>query len=217
MPKTVAEIQSMTDTEFEKYANSIKGIDMPVHFDSADTQKFIYAMGLNGKPEVVDQTTFSKMSGTTMYRTVNEFYDKSTDVYMSAPQIHNQLMKSAYNRIGAGTYGDGFYFADNFRGSASYGNTKGNVQKTAIISMKLNKNAKVIDYSTLNRMLSKESASVRNAIGGLKDMYDQRKGGDGAISIYALRKGYNVIHNGSSYYNVIDRSAMTILNQVKPI
>jgi len=214
LAKTQAELEAMTDTEFAQYVAQTQKIDMPNFMPNADTQRFIYAMGLNKTPEVVDTASFNKISGTTFYRTVNQFYDSKNDVGMTAPQIMNQMMKGSLSRIGAGTYGDGYYFADNKSGSSSYGRTSGNVKATAQVRMKLNSNARAIDYSTLMNMYRRSKNA--KTIGSISDMYDNRRGGDGSISVYALKKGYNVIRNGS-YINVIDRSAMTIENKINPI
>lgn len=214
LAKTQAEIMAMTADEFDAYVKKTQKIDMPNFMQDADTQRFIYAMGLNKTPEIVDSASFNKISGTTFYRTVNQFYDSTYDVGMTAPQIMNQMMKGTLSRIGAGTYGDGYYFADSQSGSSSYGRTSGNVKATAQVRMKLNANAKVIDYSTLRSMYNR--SSNKKTIDKMTDMYIRYKGGNGSITVYALKKGYNVIRNGS-YINVIDRSAMTIENKINPI
>lgn len=206
-------LMAMNDFEFMDFLRDLSNVDMPMFMPNWDTQKAIYAMQLNGLPDVVDDKTFNSLPGTTMYRTVNSQYDAATDVNMNANDVAQQLMYGRLSRIGGGYYGDGYYFANNKADSLSYGNTRGNIQKTAVMKMKLNSKARVITDTQLRRMLSQESRSVQAMI---KRLSSGKNGQGGELAVYALRKGYNVIHDGWSYYNVIDRSVMTMSKVVSP-
>lgn len=206
---TQAALVSMTDDEFVDYINNVKQADMPLFLAGWDTQRFIYSSNINGLPQVVDDKTFQSMKGTTMYRTVNSAYDAKTDVGMTAPQIAQQTMGGTLSRIGGGIYGDGYYFDVSKSGSASYGYTRGNKTKTCQMQAKLNDNAKVVSYSQLTRMFSGESSKVQRAVNGMSSGLS-----GGNLSVYALKKGYNVIDCGGGYFNVIDRSAMTMSSKI---
>lgn len=195
---SLAALQSMDDASFVAYMQGLGSIDMPQFLADNDLQRVVYDSNVNDLPQVVDAKTFAQLPGKTMYRTVNSVYDRNTDVGMSAAQICDQTMGSAFSRVGDGIYGNGYYFADTRRASIAYGRTRGDTQRTAVMQMKLNSNARVVSYSQLQGMLRNESRAVRSAV---RD-----------IGVYALRKGYNVIDVGrSGYYNVLDRSAITFL------
>ena len=209
---TQSALMAMTDDEFADYIDSVKQADMPLFLAGWDTQRFIYSSNINGLPQVVDDKTFQSMKGTTMYRTVNSAYDAKTDVGMTAPQIAQQTMGGTLSRIGGGIYGDGYYFDVSKSGSASYGYTRGNKTKTCQMQAKLNDNAKVVSHSNLTRMFSNESSKVQRAVNGMSSGLH-----GGNLSVYALKKGYNVIDCGGGYFNVIDRSAMTMSSKITAI
>ena len=132
---------------------------------------------------------------------------------MNADDVMQQLMYGRLNRIGGGYYGDGHYFANNYSDSKVYGNYNNNIKKSAVVKMKFNSKARIITDSKLRSMLAKEPKSIRTMINRLSS---GKNGQGGELAIYALRKGYNVIHDGWSYYNVIDRSVMTMSKTISP-
>ena len=208
---TIQQLQSMNDQEFATYLNGLKStpIDRNTYFNNDwDTQRLVANMPeLNKAPQIADAQTFAGLKGETIYRTVN------LNGKDSAVDICARTMTSDVTTIGAGRMGDGFYFANSKNGSQAYGAFKNNVNKTATMTAKLNSNARVISESRLNSMLSNESATVRNAVYGMRSDGSWR--GSGLMS-YALYKGYNVV-NGGSYYNVIDRNAATFLGDLSPM
>ena len=206
-------LMAMTDFEFMDFLRDLSKVDMPMFMPNWDTQKAIYSMQLNDTPEVVDDKTFNSLPGTTMYRTVDSQYDKATDVNMNANDIMQQLMYGRLNRIGGGYYGDGHYFANSYNESKVYGTHLNNVQKTAVVKMKFNNKARIITDRKLRSMLANEPKSIRTMISRLSS---GKNGHGGELAVYALRKGYNVIHDGWSYYNVIDRSVMIMSKTIRP-
>ena len=208
---TIQQLQAMDDTQFVNYLNGLKStpIDPNTYYNNNwDTQRLIANMPeLNRAPQVVDAQTFASLPGKTYYRTVN------AEGNQSAIDICGRTMASDVTTIGAGRMGDGFYFADNKLSSqAGYGRTRGNINQTATMQVKLNSNAKTIGEMSLNAMLSHESTAVRNAVVGMKSNGSWSKSG---LMAYALRKGYNTVI-ASGIANVIDRNAATFSGEVIP-
>ena len=203
---------AMTDDDkADVISNSVKQ-GVPSHLSQTDFQKFIYNSGLNDKPDVVDDATLNKMNGTEIFRTVNNVYDRRNDISYNADQIAKQVIAGRVTRTsdnGGSVYGRGIYFADNKRQSTAYGNTSGNVKKTAVIRGKLNNNAKVADYYTIASDVQKEVRSG-SKLGKALARCDSAS----QVSIYAMCKGYNVISNGRGYLNVLNRNAITVSSNI---
>ena len=202
------------DEKADVISNAVKQ-GVPAHLSQTDFQKFIYNSGLNDKPDVVDDATLNSMTGTEIFRTVNSVYDRQNDVSYTADQIARQVMAGRVTRTsdnGGSVYGRGIYFADNRSDSTAYGNSRGDVKKTAIMRGKLNSNAKVINYNTAS---SGASAEIRSGskLGKVLSRCDH----DSRVSIYAMTKGYNVITIGHSYLNVLNRNAITMSKTISPI
>lgn len=206
---------SMTDDEKADVITSMISQDVPDHLSDTDFQKFIYNIGLNDKPDVVDDATLNKMAGTEIFRTVNNVYDRQNDISYNADQIVRQIQYGRVTRTsdnGGSLYGRGIYFADNKSSSAMYGNTRGNVIKTAIVRAKVNSNAKTISHSSASagaRAEMKSGSKLGRAL--------RKCDSDSAVSIYAMSKGYNVITSGHGYYNVLNRNAITMSKSINPI
>ena len=206
---------AMTDDQKADVISNAVSQGVPAHLSQTDFQKFIYNSGLNDKPDVVDDATLNSMTGTEMFRTVNSVYDRKNDISYNADQIARQVMAGRVTRTsdnGGSVYGRGIYFATTQYGSASYGNTHGNVKKTAQVRAKLNSNAKIIDHSNAVSGMRKEMASG-SKLGKVLKNCDK----DSAVSIYAMAKGYNVITSGHGYMNVLNRNAMTMSKTINPI
>lgn len=209
---TIQQLQSMNDTEFANYMVGLKStpIDPLTYYNNDwDTQRLVANMPeLNRAPQIADPATFAGLTGNPIYRTVNQ---SGAD---TAVDICARTMTSDVTTIGEGRMGDGFYFANSLSGSQSYGNSRNNINRTATMTAKLNSNARVVSESQLNRMLSGESSQVRNAVRGMRS--GGSWSGDSGLMAYALYKGYNVV-NSSSYYNVIDRNAITFSGNLTPM
>lgn len=205
----------MTDDQKADVIDAMIKQGVPAHLADNDFQKMIYNIGLNDKPQLVDDDTLDSMNGTELWRTVNNVYDRQNDISYTADQIARQVQAGRVTRVsdtGGSVYGRGIYFADSKSESSYYGNTRGNVQKTAQIRCKLNSNAKVISYSKAGLGVSSEIMNGTKLGKVLKKCDRQSQ-----TSIYALAKGYNVITSGHGYYNVLNRNAVTMSNGIKPI
>ena len=205
---------AMTDDEKADFISANIKQGVPAHLAQNDFQKFIYNSGLNEKPDVVSDATLDTMTGTEIFRTVNNVYDSKNDISYTADQIAKQVAAGRVTRVsdnGGSVYGRGIYFASGYSSSTSYGNSSGNVKKTAVIRGKLNSNAKVIDYSSANKgALSEISKGTK--LGKVLSKCDR----DSRSSIYAMSKGYNVISSGHGYLNVLNRNAITMSSDIKP-
>ena len=203
---------AMTDDQkADVIANAVKQ-GVPSHLSQTDFQKFVFNSGLNDKPDVVDDATLNKMNGTEIFRTVNNVYDRQNDISYNADQIAKQVIAGKVTRTsdnGGSVYGRGIYFASSKSDSTAYGSTYGNVKKTAVIRAKLNNNAKVGDYFTLSSDCVREMRSG-SKLGKTLAKCDSNS----AVSIYAMTKGYNVISNGRTYLNVLNRNAITVSSNI---
>ena len=205
---------AMTDDEKADFINANIKSDVPDHLAKNDFQRFVYNSGLNEKPDVVDDATLDKMTGTEIFRTVNNVYDSKNDISYSADQIAKQVMAGRVTRVsdnGGSVYGRGIYFADGYGSSTSYGSSRGDVKKTAVMRGKLNNNAKVVNYYTASQGVSKEISS-----GSKLGKVLRKADSDSRVSIYAMAKGYNVISSGHGYLNILNRNAITMSKNVKP-
>ena len=205
----------MSDDQKADVIESMIAQGVPSHLADNDFQKMIYNIGLNDKPQLVDDATLDGMNGTELWRTVNNVYDRRNDISYTADQIARQVQAGRVTRVsdnGGSVYGRGIYFADNKSDSTMYGNTRGNVQKTAQIRCKLNGNAKVINHSKATQGVSAEIRSG-SKLGKILAKCDY----DSQASIYALAKGYNVITSGHGYYNVLNRNAVTMSKTISSI
>ena len=205
---------AMTDDEKADFISANIKSDVPDHLAKNDFQRFVYNSGLNEKPTIVDDATLDTMTGTEIFRTVNSVYDRQKDLSYTGDQIARQVMAGRVTRVsdnGGSVYGRGIYFADSYGSSTSYGGTRGDVKKTAVMRGKLNNNAKVVNYHTASQGVSKEISS-----GSKLGKVLRKADSDSQVSIYAMAKGFNVISSGHGYLNVLNRNAITMSKDVKP-
>lgn len=210
---TLAQIMSMSDDQLAQAVRDSRNVDMPNFLnDKPDpTQKFVYQVGLNGAPTVMDQ---AQLDAFMKQNNIPKSHILSRSVNGNGPYTAQQIMNifkySELNYIG-GKYGGmmsgaGTYFDMNGGGGTGYG-SGGTL--TAILNPQT---ARVIDYYALQRKataFAKSHPKFVQAVGGMPS-----RGAGGNMSVWALAMGYNVISGGpvsSSYHNVIDRSAVIVL------
>lgn len=205
---TLAQISQMSDDQIAQAVRDSRTVDMPNFLNDAPdpTQKFVYQVGLNGAPTVMDQAQldqFMKQNGISKSQMMSR--SVSANGPYTAKQILDTFKYSELNYVGGKhggmVHGAGTYFDMNGGGNTGYGGTT----MTAILNPHT---ARIIDHSTLNGLASKfarQHPKFAQAVGGAP-----RSGQGGNLSIYALAMGYNVIRSGS-YHNVIDRSAVIVL------
>lgn len=204
---------AMSDDDKADYIDqAIKG-GVPVFLANNDFQKFIYNSGMNDKPQMVDDKVLDGMNGTEVFRTVNNVYDSRHDISYSADQIAAQVTKGSVTRVsdtGGSVYGRGIYFADSYSDSVAYGNSKGDIRRSAVIRGKLNSNARIISHSAASSGMMREIKS-HSKLGRSLSRMDNAS----AVSMYALSKGYNVITSGHGYLNILNRNAVTMSSTYK--
>ena len=203
----------MTDDEKAMAIYELSDQDVPVFLADNDFQKFTYNLGLNDKPQLVDDDVLDTMNGTELFRTVNSINDTTNRIKYNADDIASQVQRGSVTRVsdnGGSAYGRGIYFADDYTESSYYGNSRGNIKKTAVVRAKLNSNAKVITYSKATSGLRQEINSG-SSLGRALARCDHAS----QVSLYAMAKGYNVIYNQNSYYNILSRNAVTMSKTIK--
>lgn len=212
------DFMALTDDEKADAITQAIKQGLPAHLnDQSDFQKFLYNAngGINDKPDVVDDATLNSMTGTELFRNVNAHYNKATDVGYTADQMAKQVQGGKYTYVSSGStayYGSGIYFADDYSESGGYGSTRGNVKATAVMRAKLNSNAKIITFDNAKSGVKSEiSKNTKLGKALSKCDYESRP------SIYAMAKGFNVIsaNNGTGYYNILNRNAITMSKDVK--
>lgn len=204
---------AMTDDQKADVISNLANQDVPVFLANNDFQKFTYNLGLNDKPQLVDDSVLDTMNGTELFRNVNSVNDTVNRIRYGADEIANQVQRGSVTRVsdsGGSVYGRGIYFANDYREASYYGNNKGNIKKTAVVRCKLNSNAKVINYNTASKGASAEIRSGTKLGKALKKCDSAS-----AVSLYAMVKGYNVITSGHGYYNILNRNAVTMSKTIK--
>lgn len=213
-------VKGFIDMTPDEQANTIisaMNADIPDFLSDSSMQRMSYQLGMDGKPTLVDDATLDSMSGTEIFRTVNQVYDRKNDVNYNADEIIDQIQNGDVTRFsdtGGSAYGRGIYFADSYSESSFYGNTRNNIKQTAMTRAKLNDKAKVITYNQASTGAQAEINSG-SSLGKALAKCDRQS----QSSIWALSKGYNVIssNNSRGYFNVLDRSALTMSKTVKPM
>lgn len=206
---------NMTDDQKADAISQMVQNDVPVFLADNDFQKLTFTMGLNDKPQLVDDSVLDTMTGTELFRTVNSVNDGKNRIRYDADIIASQVQKGSVTRVsdnGGSVYGRGIYFADSYSDSAMYGNRSGNIKSTAVIRSKLNSNAKVINHSTAVKNVNNE-ISKGTKLGKSLAKCDR----DSQVSIWALTQGYNVITSGHGYYNILNRNAVTMSKDIKAL
>lgn len=211
---TLAQIASMTDDQLAKAVIDSRTVDMPNFLNDVpdQTQKFVYQVGLNGAPVVMDQQQFDQFmkqnnipQSQIMARSVNDSPDGIYKAQHIADMFRYSELTYIAGKKGGQASGAGSYFDMNGGRSTGYG-TGATLQ--AIYNPKT---AKVIDYYVLRRKaiaFANSHPKFARAVGGFT------AGGNGNASIYALAMGYNAISGGPvspRYQNIIDRSAVIVL------
>lgn len=212
---------TMSDDEKADVILDAMSKGVPDHLAQNDFQRLIYNAQMNDRPDVVSDDVLDGMTGVEMFRTVDSAYNSSTDIGYTAKQMAKQVQggRITYTDGNASLLGKGIYFAgdtDGFTATTAfqhstqfYGSHAGDVNKTAVMRAKLNNNAKIADYYTMQRNAQAEINSGSKLGRALKKCdYDSQ------VSIYALAKGYNVLKN-SNYFNVLNRNAMTMSSSIK--
>ena len=212
---TQTELMGMSDDELHDFLIGVQSTDMPDFLPDGHLQHMIYSIGLNDKPEIVDQATLKRMvngGAPAVYRTVND--TDVSGVKMTAKQVADDFTDGDLFVSGGGggrAYGDGLYFSDSHRGSRSYGYNS----NAYTIGGVLNNKARIVTSGQLRNEYDSWVKSHPKAQRALGFATAHGNGGMRTRSYaqFALLRGYNVIQNdvggGEHYFVVLDRSAIT--------
>ena len=199
--------QQMTDDEKADVITSALGVGVPMFLEDSALQKFAYYTGMSDKPTTVTDSQLDKMKGTSLYRTVDNAYNRRTDMGYTSTDIYKQIRDgdyTMYSDSGGSAHGKGIYFADSFGGSAVYGNG----QKTTLMMR-----AKITSGNTISE--SKLRSDYQSALNRRDKLALACSNADGssARNLYGLAKGYSVVDAGS-YKVVLNRGALSMSDKV---
>ena len=209
--------KTATQAEADAWLQSIQAEAVDDRQQDDDITRFFNQIGWADRtPEVLDENTFQQTYQAAgrpqlMYHSDQPYggigaRDFAAQ-YMGKSQMFNGDTRRQY--YSNGYYGNGTYFADSASESAYYG--------TSQFRGFFNSNAKMISIGSLTSKIS----AYCNKYPAFRSVYNKIMGGysgsesDARVSVMAAMMGYNVIHNGSSYYTVLDRSVTTVSSQTK--
>lgn len=203
---TIADLQSMNDDDMHDMILAISKQELPDYLMPNQMQKFTYALNMNNKPLVEDDATFTKNSkgSEIIYNAQSSASLKGFT--LTADDIHDFIKYGDETLMQNGVYGNGLYFSNSRRGSASYGTRQSRARLNPAT-------AKVITGSQLKAEYDawiKSRPRTRRALGAMKA--NNTGYGTNTYSQFAALKGYNVIKNqvgsGEYYYTILDRGAL---------
>lgn len=201
--------QQMTDDEKADVISDALGVGTPIFLDDSGLQRFAYFTGMSDKPNVVSDSKLDSMKGTEIFRTVDNAYDRSTDIGYTAKDICDQISKgdyTMYSNSGGSAHGKAIYFADSLRSSASYRGSSASLTMRAKVT-----GGKGIDenklYSAYNNAYANGDKLARACA---------KADSSSARNLYALAKGYTHVTDSYTGYNMIlNRSCLTISDTYK--
>ena len=205
-----SDFSSMTDDEKADVINDALSTGVPMFLDDSGLQRFAYYTGMSDKPTIVSDAQLDQISGKSLYRTVNDVYDRSKDIGYTSGDIIKQISEgdfTMYSDSGGSAYGKGIYFADSYTDSSWYGNS-GKNPKTMRAKVT---SGKSISATTLSQDFRKAyNRGDKLALACAKaDSASQE-------NLYALAKGYSVVtDNWSGYTVVLNRGALTVSSTAK--
>lgn len=218
MPDALDTLQGMNDAQLAQLFRQSQATALPNHLDDASdqTQKFIFAIGMNDKPTVLDQAEFTQFmadngipQSQVLSRSVNGGTLKTSagnQRNLTAQDVSDILKYSRMNYIGGKhggqAYGAGACFDMNGGGNTGYASGHTDI---AVLNPKT---ARVITDSRLAqlaRQFDRTHPQFARATGGYSTNFSHNN-----MSIYATVLGYNVIKGGGSYHTIIDRKAIVI-------
>lgn len=210
---TLADAQQMSDKDLHDLLLAITKQDLPDYLMTNQQQRFVYALGINGKPIVEDDATFAKNSKgqTVIYNAQNNA--NLSGYTLTADDIHDFLKYGDDTLQQNGIYGNGIYFSDNRAGSAGYGSRQSKARLNPATAKVVSMSRLKAEYDTWKKThpLSQKALGYTRA---------HNSGyGTNTYSQFALLRGYNVIsapqRGGETYYSVLDRSALIYSKSTK--
>lgn len=205
--------RQMTDDQKADVIMQARNTQVPVFLADNDLQKVLYGLKLNDKPTLVDDSVLDATPGKELFRTVNATNDLKNRIKYSAQDVANQTIKGSVTRVsdtGGSVHGRGIYFADSYRGSVVYGNTRGNLAQTAVVRVKLSPTAKTVSTSRASAGVTAEINSGSKLGKALSKIGSQDR-----TAVWSLAKGYDAMVASNGYHVIINRSALVASRDVK--
>ena len=205
--------RKMTDDQKADVIMQARNTQVPVFLAQNDLQKVMYGLKLNDKPTLVDDSVLDAMPGKELFRTVNATNDHANRIRYTATDVANQVIRGSVTRVsdtGGSVHGRGIYFADNYHGSISYGNSRNDLNKTAVVRVKLSPKAKTISTSAASRGVTKEINSGSKLGKALSKIGYQDQ-----TAVWSLAKGYDAMVASNGYHVIINRSALVASKDIK--
>jgi hypothetical protein len=204
----------MTDDQKADVIMQARNTQVPLFLAQNDLQKVMYGIKMFDKPTLVDDKVLDTMPGKELFRTVNATSDPTNRIKYSATDVALQNIKGSVARVsdtGGSVHGRGYYYADNYHGSTTYGNRRGNVSQTAVIRVKLSPKAKTISTHSAASGVTKEINSGSKLGKALAKIGRQDQ-----TAIWALAKGYDAMVASNGYHVIINRGALVASKDIKP-
>lgn len=219
VPDALDTLQGMNDAQLAQLFRQSQAAALPNHLGDVDdqTQKFIFAIGMNDRPTVLDQAQFQQFMSDNgipqsqiLSRSVSGGVLKTSagnTRNLSAQEVSDILKYSRMNYIGGKhggqAYGAGAYFDMNGGGNTGY--ASGHTD-TAVLNPKTAKVITDTRLAQLARAFDRSHPQFARATGGYSTNFHNNN-----MSIYATVLGYNVIkQSGSTYHAIIDRKALVM-------
>ena len=205
--------RKMTDDQKADVIMQAQNTQVPIFLAQNDLQKVLYGLKLNDKPTLVDDSVLDSMPGKELLRTVNATNDHANRIKYTATDVANQVIRGSVTRVsdtGGSVHGRGIYFADNYHSSASYGNSRNNINQTAVVRVKLSPSARTITTSAAARGVTKEINSGSKLGKALS-----RIGWQDQTAVWSLAKGYDAMVGGYGYHVIINRSSLIASKDIK--
>ena len=201
-----SDFQNMSDDEKADVITDALGVGTPLFLDDSGMQKFAYFTGMSDKPTTVTDAQLDGMSGTELFRTVNDAYNARTDIGYTSNDIVKQIRDgdfTMYSDSGGSAHGKAIYFANNYADSSYYAGKNAVTMRAKITSGKtITESSLDSQYRSALRRGDKLALACSNADHG------------SARNLYGLAKGYSVVSAGA-YYMVLNRGALTVSSTTK--
>ena len=205
-----SQFEQMTDDQKADVVTKALGAATPLFLDDSGIQRFAYFTGMSDKPTTVTDAQLDKMAGPSLYRTINDAYNRSLDIGYTSRDIAKQISDGSftmYSDSGGSAHGKAIYFASNYNDSSYYGNRG---QNPVTMRAKIT-GGKTIKESSLDTMYN---TAIRK--GDKLALACSNAGGSSARNLYGLAKGYDVITpNYGSYYMVLNRRCLSVSDTIK--
>lgn len=210
-PSGITYDQFMKMSDDEKYNTMDQilndtSIVVPDILDGSDTSKIMYALGIDQKPTVVDDTTLDSMPGKELFRTV---YEDGSMPPPSANAIIDQIQNGDFTQMsgkGGSAHGRALYFATVFGDSTIYGSGEKNA---IVMRSKINPNANIRSEGSLRRQMLMDDTFDNSKL-------NSRLNGTDAIAAYAISQGIDGWYSGT-YTMMVNRGVLTTSKTKKSI